>query len=75
MNFKVNLRLGIDDVDVSRRTGFGVIIPYQTSWTIIHKDISPQITLDELMGIRMGEKQFPCYQSCCRARVLQSVKS
>ena len=46
------------DSDVSRGTCFGELVPDKTSWAVKDVHITPEIALDEFVGVRVGKEQL-----------------
>lgn len=44
--------------DICGRAGFRVLVPDETGWAVDDVDVAPEITLNELCGVWVGEEEF-----------------
>jgi len=54
--------------------GLGVLVPDETGWAIVHEKITPKVTLDELGGVGVWEKQLVSGNGRGRAGVRESTR-
>ena len=54
---------------------FGVIVPDKARWTVVDEHISPQIALEEFVGVGMWEEKVSNADSVGGAWVLKATES